>query len=260
MLKKAILLIVAAVYMQPVLAHQIWIQKTDDQYEIGFGESVSATDPIPFEKVDSVKGYTKNKFMDELRVSTEAYGESPDAGHVSFMPFMSYPVITAKMTNGYFVKVEAATAEEGYSYLKGSDLSDIDTTGKKVIKTIYSIKYAKHIAEWDMSLFWPVGQRLEIIPLTNVKQLKQGDTLSYLIYYEGKAINSEHTAVYPNSDPNLSKEENPKTKLDGQYYVQQVTIGAPGLQTVAVKHKEIFNEEETRYASFASVLTFYTAE
>lgn len=260
MIKNSILLIVAAVYMQPVLAHQIWIQKTDDKYEIAFGESVSNTDPLPFKKVDSVKGYTKNKFMDELHVSTEAYGESPDAGHVSFMPFMDYPVITAKMTNGYFVQVEDTTTEKGYTYLKGDNLSDIDTTGQTVLKTIYSIKFAKHITEWDWTLFWPVGQRLEIIPLTDVTQLKQGDTLKYLIYFEGKAINGEHTAIYPNSDPNLTKDENPKTELDGQYYVQQVTIGAPGLQTVVVKHKEMLNEEETKYTSMASVLTFYIAE
>lgn len=115
MIKKSILLIVAVVYMQPLFAHQIWIQKTDNDYEIAFGESVSDTDPIPFKKVNSVKGYTKNKFMDELHVSTEAYGETPDAGRVSFIPFMSYPVITAKMTNGYFVAVEDATAERGFT-------------------------------------------------------------------------------------------------------------------------------------------------
>jgi len=260
MIKKSILLIVAAVYMQPLLAHQVWIQKTDNDYELAFGESVSDTDPLTFSKVSSVKGFTKNKFMDDLHVTTEAYGESPDAGRVSFMPFMDYPVITAKVTNGYFVAVEDATAERGFTYLKGEQLSDIDTTGKTIVKTIYSVKFAKHIAGWDWTLFWPVEQRLEIIPLTDVTQLKQGDTLRYLIYYEGKAINGENTSVYPSSDPNLSKEENPKTPLDGQYYVQQVTVGAPGLQTVTVKHKEMLNEEETKYTSMASVLTFYTAE
>lgn len=260
MIKNSILLIVTAVYMQPLLAHQIWIQKTDNRYEVAFGESVKQTDPLSFKKIDSVNGYTKNKFEDKLHVTTEQYGEKPDAGRVSFMPFMDYPIITAKVTNGYFVAVEDAAAKRGYSYLKGDHLSEIDTTGKKVVKTIYSVKFAKHIAGWNWTSFWPVGQRLEVIPLTDVTQLKQGDTLKYLIYYEGKAMSSEHTAVYPSSDPNLTKDENPKTKLDGHYFVQEVTVGPPGLQTVVVKHKEMLNEEETKYTSIASVLTFYTAE
>lgn len=260
MIKKSILLIVAVVYMQPLFAHQMWIQKTDNNYEVLFGESVSKTDPLPFKKLESVKGYTKNKFMDELHVSKKAYGKTPDAGYVSFTPFMNYPVITAKMTNGYFVKVEDAASEKGYAYIKDENFSNIDTTGKTVLKTIYSVKFAKHIAEWDWSLFWPIGQRLEVIPLTNVTQLKQGDTLKYLIYYEGRAINGENTSVYPSSDPSLTKEENPKTKLDGKYYVQQITVGAPGLQNVVVKHKEMLNDEETKYTSVASVLTFYTTE
>lgn len=63
--------------------------------------------------------------------------------------------------------------------LKGEQLSDIDTTGKTIVKTIYSVKFAKHITGWDWTLFWPVGQHLEVIPLTDVTQLKQGDTLRY---------------------------------------------------------------------------------
>lgn len=250
--------IAAAVFTQPVFAHNIWLEKTDTGYEINNGYAPDTKDPLPFERISWVKGFTENNYMVKQHPITEPYGKSPDAGRVSIKPFMDYPLVTAKITNGYYVAVEDATAERGYTYLKGKNFSDIDPMGQNIVKTFYSVKFAKYISDWNLNHYWPIGQRLEIVPLTNVTKLKEGDTLKYIIYYEGKAVNGENTYVYPSSGIGLSKETNPKTALDGTYFVQSVTVGAPGLQTVVVKHKDMLNEEGTKYVSATSVLSFNT--
>jgi len=256
--KYLIIAIMSMFSAQQLLAHQIWFEKIDKGYELVFGESITDTDPLPFAKVDCIAGFTKNKWKDKLPIATELYGEKEGAGHVTVSPFDTYNVLTAKMTNGYFVQVEDDTAERGYTYLKGATLNDIDTTDKNVLKTLYSTKFAKHITKWEDYLSAPIKQRLEIVPLYDVTDLKEGDYIVYTVLYEGKPIeNGENTKIYRSTDPSASREDNPKVQMD-DFKFQYAMVGAPGLQTITVKHKVMLNDEGTSYISIASVLTFYT--
>jgi len=243
--------------LQPLTAHQIWIQEADAGYEVVYGERVTDQDPLPFAKVNWVRGFTANKYIDKLALSTEAYGDKPDAGHVYVQPFNNYNVITAKMTNGYYVKVKDDASPKGEKYLKDPVYSNIDATGKEVIKELYSIKFAKYITKWSCYLKKPIGQRLEIVPMSDVTKLQEGDSLKFKIFYEGKPVTGTNTYIYQSTNPLLGKEDNPKTHIQNCPY-QTIKVGPSGLQTVVVKHKVMLNDEETKYISIASALSFYT--
>lgn len=246
-----------ALCMQPLSAHQVWIQKADAGYEIAYGERVGEQDPLTFAKIKYAKGITENGFKDKLHVFNTPSADKPDAGKVTVIPFSDYSVIVASMHNGYYIAVEDASAKRGYTYLKNTVYGNINYAGKKIVKKLASMKFAKFISKWNSDLCKPIGQRLEIVPLQDVTKLKAGDTLRFRIFYEGKEVTGTHTSIYKSSDPNLPKEENPKMSIIDCSY-QSTTVGAPGLQTVIVKHKVMLNEEGTKYISIASVLSFYT--
>ncbi len=246
-----------ALCLQPLSAHQIWIQKADAGYEVAYGEKVTEPDPLPFAKIKYANGITENGFKDKLHVFNTPSADKPDAGKVTVIPFSDYSVILAGMHNGYYVAVEDTAAERGYTYLKNTVYGNIDDAGKKVVKRLASMKFAKFIAKWNSNLCEPLGQRLEIVPLQDVTTLQAGDTLRFKIFYEGKEVTGANTSIYKSSDPILPKEENPKMSIVDCSY-QSTTVGAPGLQTVVVKHKVMLNEEGTKYISIASALSFYT--
>jgi uncharacterized GH25 family protein len=244
----------AVLCLQPLSAHMVWFQEAENGYELAFGENVNETDPLPFAKIDYIKGYTNNKYADKLYFSKEQVGDKPNAGTVTAKPFDSYNVLTAQMTNGYFVKVSDASAPKGYTYKKGAIRDEINVSGQEVLKDLYSVKYAKHIIDWNSYLCSPIGQRLEIIPLSDVTKLNEGDTFKVKIFYEGKPVPSDGSFLAKSSNP--TAEDNKAQPLESGCNTHTVTVGPAGLQTVIAKYKK--NLGGIRSLSLVTVLSFYT--
>ncbi len=140
---------------------------------------------------------------------------------------------------------------DGYKYQSKKEL-------KNVIQCNYSGGYVKAIVNAGMgggdAFSKPAGHTLEIVPLTDPANLKQGDYISLKVLYKGEPLRADVFATYAGFSTEGAWAYTTGTNKDG---VSRVKILVPGVWLIKVGHKESFPDpKECDQYSFTSTLTF----
>ena len=217
---------------QPLLAHDMWLQKSGEGFDIIYGHP-GEFDPYEPERVKQVTGYTENGWLVQLDIERKK-----DACRV--VPDEAFCAIGALLDNRYWLK----TTRGWKNQRKGKDL--------EIIQQGHSYKYTKNIVKWCENLAKPLGQRFEIVPLQDPTGLKQGDRLPVKVFFEGKPV--QGAKIAKTSSVEQSHELEPVQAESPS----MVTIGPPGLQLISAKFELPVKEE--RIVWFGASLTFSTTK
>jgi len=192
-----------------VLAHDMWLQESNEGFDIAIGHE-GQTDPYEPGRVKAVVGYTKNGWPVQLDIERKKNGcwVIPDEG---------FYAICASLDNGYWIKTT-----DGWKNHR-------QRKGLEVLKEGHSYKLTKHVVKWCDSLAKPLGQRFEIVPLKDPTKLKEGDRLPVKIFFEGKPAFGANLAKTSSMGHSHDLES---VQSEGPFMVQ---IGAAGLQLVNAK-------------------------
>jgi len=158
--------VVGFLIAQPLLAHDMWLQETEDGFSVAVGHQ-GKTDPYEPERVVEVIGYTENGWPVKLDVEREK-----EACRV--MSDEGFCAIGAFLDNKYWMKTT-----EGWKNQRQRE-------GLEILEEGHSYKFTKHVVKWCNLLAKPFGQRFEIVPLQDPTTLKEGGRLPVKIFFEGK--------------------------------------------------------------------------
>lgn len=156
--------------------------------------------------------------------------------------------LTAQYDNGYWVKTR-----HGYRNTSKRQVPDAE-------ESLWSIKYAKAFldqgpAESDLYRT-PVGQRLELIPLTHPSTLRAGESLSLLVQFNGQPLPGASVEYGDGLTP-VKEEAIPQYETD-QAGIASVIIQKPGPQLLVVDHKTASaNPDLAQYELHNATLSFY---
>lgn len=213
-------------------AHDMWLQHSDDGFDITIGHKGQA-DPYEPERVKAVVGYTKNGWPVQLDVERKKNG-------CGIIPDEDFYAICAFLDNGYWMKTT-----EGWKNHR-------QRKGLEILKEGHSYKSTKHVAKWCDFLAKPLGQRFEIVPLKDPTTLKAGDLLPVKIFFEGKPASGAMLAKTSTMGHTHDLES---VQGEGPF---MVNIGAPGLQLVNTSFE--IPVQGPQIVFFAASLTFYTTK
>lgn len=124
----------------------------------------------------------------------------------------------------------------------------------------WSAKYEKfaktllNASPSDRTFSTPVGQLLEIVPLTNPATLKSGQDMTVQILYKGQPIAADVMATYDGFTDNPSSYAYlTETASQGQ---AKIRISAPGTWMVRVQHKDETKSADYDHHMLRSILVF----
>jgi nickel transport protein len=200
MFKKSLrqLLLAAAIFplvVQPAMAHVIWFDYNNGEYDVLFGHPEDGAEPYNPEKFKSVTGYDQNK--QEVPVEIKKQSES-----VSVVPKGDIAALTAFFDNGFFVTKSPGNSEN-VSESEAKKLNPDFEVG-------HFLKYTKALYDWSEVLKQPFGLPLEIQALKNPFELKSGELLPVQVLYQGNLL------------------KNPTVEYEGETY----TINEDGIALV----------------------------
>ena len=219
-------------FAQPLFAHDMWLQETDEGFSIVLGHE-GKTDPYESARLKDVTGYTENGWPVGLDIDREKQG-------CRVMADEAFCAVSALLDNRYWLKTI-----DGWENQR-------ERKGLQIVEEGHSYKHTKHIVKWCDFLSGPVGQRFEIVPLKDPTSLKQGDSLPVKVFFEGKPALKARVS----KTSNMAKTHDLEPAKDESSVIVQV--GPPGLQlinaklVVPVKGKQI--------VWFAASLTFRTTK
>ena len=240
------------VYLTKALAHDMWINPR--AYNLDPGEAVYLTIGYGHHYLIPGGEFMPKKYLDKI------YLINPEGKRLKIKSLngIEYKsdliskegtyIIVAVRKGGFFTKTT-----EGYKRCSKKGLSN-------VISCKYSIKSAKaiiNIGNPKGNIFLkPAGFKLEIIPLINPANLKEGDHLPIKVLFEGKPLPKEYVfATYSG----FSSEKNvfayvTKTNKDG---IAKIKIIKSGIWLIIVKHNVPYpNPDECDTISCSTALTF----
>jgi len=113
-------------------------------------------------------------------------------------------------------------------------------------KQVPSGKYAKSlivVGEGTDIVSHPLGQRIEIIPLKNPKDIKSGESLPVRIFFEGKPLSTYVYGTY--AGYHSETEPFPVIAKTDDQGLAQVPISQPGIWMVVANHKVDFSASLT---------------
>ncbi|VBB42132.1 putative Nickel transport complex, NikM subunit, transmembrane [uncultured Desulfatiglans sp.] len=236
------------------LAHNIWINpenhypKVGETLEIGLGWGHT----YPASRVDQ-----------EMKPGTLAYMQVLDPDGMKVEPEM----ISEKR---YKLKIEkegiylvTAGIKPGVFTMtpRGRQWSDKKGVENAISCTSFSIE-AKTImiaGENDERLGAVTGQELEIIPLSNPKNIKPGDKLNLKVLFRGKAVEGvtvnatfagytsqgQSKDVAPHRDPKGHKPSFPVSTVTDSEGKAAVSVTEPGYWMIVVSHRSPYPDKET---------------
>lgn len=212
-------------------AHDTWIEEDNGKVAVLTGHH-GAPEPYEPERVKKITGYTKNMWKVNLELIRQ------DEKTVSRVdePFAAF---TAFMDNGYWLHTN-----KGWKNHR-------DKSGLKMIEEGRSYKYAKQISEWNDKLSEPLGQRFEIVPLSDPTHMEEGEKLPVKIYFEGKPVDNAKI-----SDSSfLAGDTHNLNEIKGQGPFE-VSVGPAGPQKITAKF--VLPAEDKQVVWFAASLAFNT--
>lgn len=229
---KKILLVVTIVFClaSSAFAHHSWVEKEGSRFIVGWGHPPKI-DPYEPNRVKDIKALDiEGK---ELNLKRE------DEKHKVYLSSSAgVSMITLSFEGGYLV-----TTPEGK---KRMTKREAQKAGLQIVDSFYSNQFAKSIFKHSDIVTKPMGMKFEIVPLKNPLSLKQGETLSVKVLYEGK----------PMSDITIETgyhKEAGKTDKDG---IANIEISGQGMQVVIAKYRIPSSDPDADILSFTTVLTW----
>jgi nickel transport protein len=150
-------------------AHNAWVVKDSSGFHVVYGhETTSGYDPSKLKEAVAFDINGKKLAIKMVKA------DSSVALEASGQP--SYFIIN--FDNGFYTKTT-----EGSKNVSKKGI-------KEYLSASHSIKYTKSVFVWSDKLLKPLGlgQRVEVVPMSNPVRLKEEDSLSVAVYFEGKPL------------------------------------------------------------------------
>lgn len=214
MFKRSSLLILtstvgAALFSQPALAHVVWFDYDNGEYNLLFGhpeeDEPETLEPTKFREATAYSAEQSAIALDQI--------ETEDG--LSFVAEEEVAALTAFYDNGLWREYPDGSFEN-ISPTEAEAVGYADVTSFP--------KYTKGIYEWSNAIAQPFGLPLEIIPLENPLAVMPGENLPIQVLFEGEVVD---TALVEYLGEELSVGE------DGTVLVP---VGAGGLEVIEASY------------------------
>lgn len=157
---------------QPVLAHVIWLDYNDGNYELVFGHPEEGTEPLTLSKFRGATAYDLSREIVPSNTSVEG-------DRLFVVPEGEVAALTATYDNGFWIEYPDGSYE---------NLSPEQAEAINYENVTNYLKFTKALYSWSDELATPFGLPLEIMPLTNPFTVRVGESLPIRVLYQGNAI------------------------------------------------------------------------
>ncbi|MBF2021554.1 MAG: DUF4198 domain-containing protein [Hydrococcus sp. C42_A2020_068] len=181
---------------QPVLAHVIWFDYNDGNYELVFGHPEEGTEPLTPSNFRGAMAYDLSREIIPSNTSVEG-------DRLFVVPEGEVAALTATYDNGFWIEYPDGSYE---------NLSPEEAEAINYENVTNYLKSTKALYSWSDEVATPFGLPLEIVPLENPFALGIGDNLSVRVLYQGNAI----------ANPTV------------EYLGQELTVDANGIASVLI--------------------------
>ena len=147
---------------QPVLAHVIWFDYNDGNYELVFGHPEEGTEPLTPNKFRGATAYDLSREIVPSNTSVEG-------DRLFVVPEGEVAALTATYDNGFWIEYPDGSYE---------NLSPEEAQAINYENVTNYLKSTKALYNWSDEVATPFGLPLEIVPLENPFALGIGDSLS----------------------------------------------------------------------------------
>ncbi|MCU0532467.1 MAG: DUF4198 domain-containing protein [Hydrococcus sp. Prado102] len=196
---------------QPALAHVIWFDYNDGNYEVLFGHpEEEAEEPLIPSNFREATAYDLSKGIVPSNTSVEG-------GNFFVVPEREVAALTATYDNGFWIEYPDGSYE---------NLSPEEAQAINYENVTNYLKSTKALYSWSDEVATPFGLPLEIMPLENPFAVGVGDSLSIQVLYQGNAI-ADPTVEYLGQE--LAVDANG---------IASVLIGEGGLQVIEASYDD----------------------
>jgi nickel transport protein len=148
-------------------AHDAWIDVSGPRYEVIYGHG-GKIEPYAAAKAMQLVALDKEGRLIAAAVETSAAG-------VSLVPTSAASLLLVDFDNGYWTKTAS-----GWKNVPR-------TAARDATESSHSLKFGKTVLAWGPVASKPVGQRLEIVPLS-AQPPRAGQRLLVQVLYEGQPL------------------------------------------------------------------------
>ena len=193
--------------VQPALAHAVWFDYKDGEYELLFGHPESGPETFDVSKFESATAYDQNKQIVPVEINSQDGVSIDSQGDIA--------ALTAFYDNGYWLQ----KSEDDYENISQEQAEAIEYEDV----TRY-LKSTKGVFEWSEPVSQPFGLPLEIMPLQNPFEVTVGEALPIQVLYEGNLI-KDALVEYLGETVNVNEQG-----------IASIPIGEGGLQVIEVSY------------------------
>lgn len=158
--------------VQPALAHVVWFEYEDGEYELVFGHPEEGPESYDLNKFQSATAYDRNRQEVPIEINKEG-----DA--VSIDPQGEIAALTAFYDNGYYRSLDGGSENISPEQAAAVEYEDVSRY----------LKYTKALYDWSEPVAQPFNLPLEIVPLENPLAVPTGEALPIKVLYQGQQIN-----------------------------------------------------------------------
>ncbi len=207
------------IYLNPVFAHDPWVEKQDGKLLAVFGHiNSNEFEMLELGKIKEAQGIDNNGRKAEVKMMQ-------NNNAVSILPEKELSAVTLFMDNGYWVK----TTDGSKNISKREAKKYMDAN--EYVESSHSIKYSKTILRWHPKLAEPLGMRSEIVPLKDPFGIKTGKVLPIRFLFEGRPVEGALIEVSGYGKESVTEL---KTNKEG---MADVFIDKPGVLKITAQHK-----------------------
>ncbi|MFV9690880.1 MAG: DUF4198 domain-containing protein [Desulfobacteria bacterium] len=246
------LALVLGVFSMPASAHFIWINagdytppiKTPVRFTIGWGHAFAS--PV-------------GNVMHKQEGLERIYLLDPDGNELRIKPIneIEFTLDKPLKKNGAYLAV--ATRKEGFVTKTAEGYKRQSKKGlKDIIQCSYSGMYAKAVIDVEKgggkNLAKPLGHTLEIVPLEDPADLREGDYMPVKVLYNNEPLSIELYATYVGFSTENAWAYTTKTNKEG---IGRIKMLKSGIWLIKAGHTAPYPDpEECDQYSYSATLTF----
>ena len=168
---KLLLLVVAALLALPcrAIAHDLWIERLDGRFVLQQGHRGEKLLPLDHAKVKALRCVAGTQAPKDVLASAKA---EPTRLAVA----ASCGALSAFLDRGFY-----SLTPDGEKNLPKSQVPD-------AVKAWQSRQFAKWVDPRSPAAGRPIGDELEIVPVTDLSKARQGDKATFLVLLSGKPV------------------------------------------------------------------------
>ncbi|MCK4618322.1 MAG: DUF4198 domain-containing protein [Desulfobacterales bacterium] len=244
--------LILVLFCMPASAHFMWINAGDYtpavkrpvKFTIGWGHAFASP-------VGNV--LYKQKGLEKI------YMLDPDGNELKIEPINEIEFSVKKPLKKEGAYLAVAKRKEGFSTKTTEGHKRQSKKGlKNVIQCNYSGMYAKAVVDVGKSggknLTKPVGHTLEIVPLEDPADLREGEYMPVKVLYNSEPLKTELHATYVGFSTENAWAYTTKTNKDG---IGRIKMLKSGIWLIKVGHKVAYPDpDECDQYSYSATLTF----